>query len=91
MLPATSQGQTGSGRRAGRGIVPARVEDEHVQRSTRERERKSLGELASQLLARGLREDPEPQPGPFAWVSRDLGEPAVDLEDKEALASLLER
>jgi len=56
-----------------------------------ERERKSLGELASQLLARGLREDPELQPGPFAWVSRDLGEPAVDLEDKEALASLLER
>lgn len=56
-----------------------------------ERERKSLGELASQLLARGLREEPEPQPGPFAWVSRDLGEPAVDLEDKEALASLLER
>jgi hypothetical protein len=32
-----------------------------------------------------------PQPGPFAWVSRNLGEPAVDLEDKEALASLLER
>lgn len=56
-----------------------------------EREHKSLGELASQLLARGLREEPEPQPGPFAWVSRDLGEPAVDLEDKEALASLLER
>lgn len=56
-----------------------------------EREHKSIGELASQLLARGLHEEPEPQPGPFAWVSHDLGEPAVDLEDKEALASLLER
>jgi plasmid stability protein len=56
-----------------------------------EREHKSIGELASQLLARGLDQEPEPQPGPFAWVSRDLGEPAVDLEDKEALASLLER
>jgi plasmid stability protein len=56
-----------------------------------EREHKSIGELASQLLARGLHEESEPQPEPFAWVSRDLGEPRVDLEDKEALASLLER
>lgn len=53
-----------------------------------EREHRSIGELASELLARGLHEEPEPQPRPFAWVSRDLG---VDLEDKESLASLLER
>jgi plasmid stability protein len=63
----------------------------HELRRRSEREHKSIGELASQLLARGLHEEPEPQPGPFAWVSRDLGEPTVDLEDKEALASLLER
>lgn len=56
-----------------------------------EREHRSIGELASQLLARGLHEEPAPRPEPFTWVSRDLGEPAVDLEDKEALASLLER
>jgi hypothetical protein len=55
------------------------------------RERKSLGELASQLLARELREEAEPAPRPFAWVSGDLGKPAVDLEDTEALAALLER
>jgi len=54
------------------------------------RERKSIGELASQLLARGLREDMEPKPQPFSWVSRDLGKPAVDLEDKEALNTLLD-
>lgn len=54
------------------------------------RERKSIGQLASQLLARGLREDREPEAQPFAWVSRDLGKPVVDLEDKEALNSLLD-
>ncbi len=54
------------------------------------REHKSIGELASQLLARGLREEREPQSRPFSWVSGDLGRPAVDLEDKEALSSLLD-
>jgi hypothetical protein len=56
-----------------------------------ERERKSIGELASQLLARGLRQEVESQPRPFSWVSHDLGKPAVDLEDKEALNTLLDR
>lgn len=55
------------------------------------RERKSIGELASQLLARELRDETAPKPPPFAWTSRDLGKPAVDLEDKDALAALLER
>ena len=55
------------------------------------RERKSLGELASQLLARSLREERSPEPPSFSWVSRDLGKPAVDLEDKEALNALLDR
>ncbi len=55
------------------------------------RERKSIGELASQLLARELRDEPEPEPRPFSWVSRDLGKPAVDLEDKEALNALLDK
>lgn len=27
----------------------------------------------------------------LAWVSRNLGKPAVDLEDKEGLAALLRR
>lgn len=55
------------------------------------RERKSIGELASQLLASGLRQEAKPAPSPFSWVSRDLGKPAVDLEDKEALNALLDR
>lgn len=54
------------------------------------RERRSIGELASQLLARELREEAPPTP-PFSWVSRDLGTPAVDLEDKEALRAVLEQ
>jgi hypothetical protein len=56
-----------------------------------EREHRSIGEVASQLLARGLREEAEPPPRPFSWVSQDLGKPAVDLEDKEALNDLLDR
>jgi hypothetical protein len=55
------------------------------------REHKPIGELASQLLARELSQKASPQPRPFEWVSRDLGKPAVDLENKEALAALLER
>ena len=54
------------------------------------RERRSIGELASQLLARELREKGQPMP-PFSWVSRDLGRPAVDLEDKEALRAVLDQ
>lgn len=56
-----------------------------------EREHKSIGELASQLLARELRQEAATEPPPFAWTSRNLGEPFVDLEDKDALAALLER
>lgn len=57
-----------------------------------EREHKSIGELASQLLARGLRQEAEPRSTRvFSWVSHDLGKPVVDLEDKEALNSLLDR
>jgi plasmid stability protein len=54
------------------------------------RERRSIGELASQILARELREEAHPTP-PFSWVSRDLGKPAVDLEDKEALRAVLDQ
>ncbi len=54
------------------------------------REHRSIGELASQLLARELREEARPTPS-FSWVSRDLGKPAVDLEDKEALRAVLDQ
>jgi hypothetical protein len=68
--------------------------DPSVMRELRRRsasERKSIGELASELLARELREDVELRSPSFSWVSRDLGRSAVDLEDKEALHTLLDR
>ena len=56
------------------------------------RERKSMGRVASELLAGALSEpDEERTPAPFEWVSRDLGEPKVDLEDKEAVRAILDR
>ena len=81
------------GREPGTGRLHRGV-DPSVMRELRrrsEREHKSIGELASQLLARGLRQEAKPQPRPFSWVSNDLGKPAVDLEDKEALNDLLDR
>lgn len=53
---------------------------------------KTMGQLASELLARSLRqEQAEKKPAPgLAWISRDLGRPRVDLEDKEAVRALLE-
>jgi hypothetical protein len=63
----------------------------HELRERSTRERISIGALVSQLLARELREGGERQPRPFSWVSRDLGRPAVDLEDKDALNALLDR
>lgn len=55
------------------------------------REKKSIGEIASELLALELDQEADLKPRPLSWVSRDLGRPAVDLEDKEALAALLDR
>lgn len=69
--------------------------DPSVLRELRRRgteERKSMGTLASELLARALADgDRDPSPIPVRWTSRDLGVPAVDLEDKEALRALLDR
>lgn len=61
--------------------------DPSVLRELRKRgrqERKPMGQVASELLARSLVET-QPQPAPFRWISDDLGEPLVDLEDKEAV------
>jgi hypothetical protein len=54
-----------------------------------EREGKSMGRVASELLARALAEDDAPSPT-FNWVSRDLGAPLIDLEDKEAVRAVLD-
>lgn len=48
------------------------------------REHKSMGQVASELLARALAEEPAAPP-PFTWKSYNMGEPLIDLEDKDAL------
>lgn len=55
------------------------------------REHRTIGELASQLLARALQDDEPRERAAFKWLSRDLGAPAVDLEDKDALHALMDR
>ncbi|MDX6698127.1 MAG: hypothetical protein QOE65_1524 [Solirubrobacteraceae bacterium] len=69
--------------------------DPSVLRELRSRgrsERKSMGRVASELLARALmREDDAGAPRPLGWVSRDLGAPRVDLEDRDAVRDLLDR
>lgn len=52
-------------------------------------EGKSMGRVASELLARNLADEGSAPP-PFQWVARNLGRPRVDLEDKEALRALLD-
>jgi hypothetical protein len=53
------------------------------------RERKSMGQVASELLVRAM-DGPADLPGPdFVWISGDLGLPLVDLEDPEAVRRAL--
>jgi hypothetical protein len=53
---------------------------------------KSMGQLASEMLATSLREQAgRPRnPDGLTWIAKDLGRPLVDLEDKEAVRALLE-
>jgi plasmid stability protein len=54
------------------------------------REGKSMGQVASELLARAVAE-PAGLPAPdFVWTSAALGPAVVDLEDKEALRRVLD-
>ena len=56
------------------------------------REGKSMGQLASELLAQQLATEASASGAQeLQWTSRDLGVPRVDLEDKEALHALLDR
>lgn len=55
-----------------------------------ERERKTMGQLISELLAKALESDDDAAGSPpFSWVTKDL-QPRVDLEDKDALWSILD-
>src|SRR5258708_23537819 len=53
---------------------------------------KSMGQLASELLATSLRgqQSSSRDPASLKWIARDLGRPLVDLEDKEAVRAALD-
>ena len=52
---------------------------------------KSMGQLASELLARSLDESAgKPAASPLTWITGALGLPRVDLEDKEAVRAALD-
>ncbi len=67
--------------------------DASVLRELRDRQRRqgtSLGQLASELLARALAGDHTPtQPSPFAWYAQPMGA-RVDLDDRDDLETALE-
>jgi hypothetical protein len=54
------------------------------------REGKSMGQVASELLAKGMAEGTDRPAPTLQWRSDKLGEPLVDLEDKEAVRAVLD-
>lgn len=54
-------------------------------------EGKSMGRVASELLAVGLSDEQPREAPPLKWARKDMGPFKVDLEDKEALWNLLDR
>ena len=53
-----------------------------------QREGKTIGQVASELLAGPLSE-PTPTPKPLRWISKPMGA-LIDLEDKEAVRRALD-
>ena len=69
--------------------------DSSVLRQLKRRSRrtgKSMGQVASELLARSLDDaDKSAAASPrVEWIARDLGRPLVELEDKEAVRAALD-
>jgi hypothetical protein len=54
------------------------------------REGKSMGQVASELLVIGMAEGADRPAPALEWRTADLGEPLVDLEDKEAVRRVLD-
>lgn len=54
-------------------------------------EGKSMGQVASELLAGSLGAEEPATPPPLNWARKDMGPFKVDLEDKEAVWNLLDR
>jgi len=55
------------------------------------REGKSMGQVASELLARAVADRGDLPAPEFVWRSARLGPARVDLEDKEAIRQVLDR
>jgi hypothetical protein len=67
--------------------------DDPILRDLRElqkKERKSLGRLVSDLLARALARPKPRQPRSLTWIARPMNA-KVDLTDKDALYAALDR
>jgi plasmid stability protein len=67
--------------------------DPDVLRELRKRaahEGKSMGQVASEVMASALRGGVAAPVPAFAWRSDDLGRPTVDLEDREAVWAVLD-
>jgi plasmid stability protein len=56
-----------------------------------DREGKSMGQVASELLARAVASQDELPMPDFMWTSGDLGIPLIDLEDPEAVRRALDQ
>jgi hypothetical protein len=56
------------------------------------RERKSMGQVASELLAPALAcgDNARGEQPPLRWISQHMGRPRIDLEDKQALGRVLD-
>ena len=49
-----------------------------------------MGQVASELLARAVKDDRDVPAPAFHWSTAKLGSPRVDLEDKEAVRRILD-
>jgi hypothetical protein len=65
--------------------------DDDILRALKRRqreERKTLGQLVSELLAQALAAEPGPRPD-IRWATADL-QPRIDLDDKDAVWAVLD-
>jgi len=53
-------------------------------------EHKSMGQLASERLAVALEDEVQMEAQPFKWPTWHMGEPKIDLQDKDALWRVLD-
>ncbi len=54
-------------------------------------EGKSMGQVASELLAVGLHDETAVEARPLNWAKKEMGSFKIDLEDKGAVQNLLDR